>query len=328
LPAFVKGKKLIYIYHNDIDKTGDDSTSQGKTFEACRRTINEIQQAFKTLSSLGVVNIFLTADHGFLYEKTEIVEHNKLEAPSDYTFINKRYLLNSKAIKDKNLNSFVLPHFKEETYGAFPYGAQRIKAAGGGLQYVHGGASPQEMIVPLLKYRAGQSSTKAKKVNIRIGNTVSRITSNIQKFTCFQIEPVNTFERVIERDVRIALYSATDIRISNEERILLNSLEGDRAYSVSLTLRAGDNKKAVLIGTKTFGKGLVQSTFPLSDGSAMKITIARYYTPSGVCIQGKGIKPDIKVNLPKGKQSTLELTTKDKDTQLDKALEYMKNKIK
>lgn len=265
--AFVKGKKLIYIYHNDIDKTGDDSTSQGKTFEACRRTINEIQQAFKTLSSLGVVNIFLTADHGFLYEKTEIVEHNKLEAPSDYTFINKRYLLNSKSIKDKNLNSFVLPHFKEETYGAFPYGAQRIKAAGGGLQYVHGGASPQEMIVPLLKYRAGQSSTKAKKVNIRIGNTVSRITSNIQKFTCFQIEPVNTFERVIERDVRIALYSATDIRISNEERILLNSLEGDRAYSVSLTLRAGDNKKAVL-------KVIDSETGDILDSKTYEISLA------------------------------------------------------
>ena len=142
-----------------------------------------------------------------------------------------------------------------------------IKAAGGGLQYVHGGASPQEMIVPLLKYRAGQSSTKAKKVNIRIGNTVSRITSNIQKFTCFQIEPVNTFERVIERDVRIALYSATDIRISNEERILLNSLEGDRAYSVSLTLRAGDNKKAVL-------KVIDSETGDILDSKTYEISLA------------------------------------------------------
>ncbi len=244
--SYVKGKKLIYIYHNNIDNVGDDQQTQGKTFEACRNTINEILQAFKTLTSLGVVNIFLTADHGFLYEKAEVLEHHKLEAPSDYSFINKRYLLNSKPIKDKALISLSLPYFKEDTYGVFPIGAQRIKAAGGGAQYVHGGSSPQEIIIPLLKYKSGQASTKAKKVNIRIGHTVNRITSNIQKFTFFQIEAVNTLDRVIERDVRIALYSSNDIRISNEERILLNSTEGDKAYSISLTLRAGENKTAVL----------------------------------------------------------------------------------
>ena len=50
-----------------------------------------------------------------------------------------------------------------------------------------------------------------------------------------------------------------------------------------------------LIGTKTFGKGVVQQMIDLGDGSAMKVTISKYYTPSGVCIHGTGIEPDIEV---------------------------------
>ena len=60
-----------------------------------------------------------------------------------------------------------------------------------------------------------------------------------------------------------------------------------------------DNKRAILVGTKTFGKGVVQTVRELGDGKAVAITTARYYTPSGVCIHEKGIKPNIEVELPK-----------------------------
>ena len=50
-----------------------------------------------------------------------------------------------------------------------------------------------------------------------------------------------------------------------------------------------------MIGTKTFGKGIVQTTVPLSDGSAIKVTMATYYTPSGECIHKTGITPDVEL---------------------------------
>ena len=128
-------------------------------------------------------------------------------------------------------------------------------------------------------------------------------------------------------------YGHKEVESSDEEHktnlpmaVLVNGQSASASEILSGALK--DNKKAVLIGTRTFGKGLVQSTFPLSDGSATKITIAKYYTPSKVCIQGKGIEPDIKSALPDGKESTLDLTTKEKDTQLDKALGYIEKKIK
>ena len=56
-----------------------------------------------------------------------------------------------------------------------------------------------------------------------------------------------------------------------------------------------DHRRAVIMGEKTFGKGSVQTILPMENGSALKLTTARYYTPSGTSIQAQGITPDIKV---------------------------------
>ncbi len=73
-----------------------------------------------------------------------------------------------------------------------------------------------------------------------------------------------------------------------------------------------------VVGTTTYGKGIVQNIYPLSDGSAVKLTNARYYTPKGLNIQGTGIEPDVVVELD------VDAYKKDgKDNQLDKALELI-----
>ncbi|MCM8760339.1 MAG: S41 family peptidase, partial [Candidatus Omnitrophica bacterium] len=74
----------------------------------------------------------------------------------------------------------------------------------------------------------------------------------------------------------------------------------------------------VAVGMKTFGKGSVQNLVPLSDGSSLKLTTAHYYTPSGICIEGKGIEPDISLKLPE--DTTIIPMGKD-DVQFQKALE-------
>lgn len=87
-----------------------------------------------------------------------------------------------------------------------------------------------------------------------------------------------------------------------------------------------DNNKGKLIGTKTFGKGLVQASSTLDDGSGIKVTVARYFTPSGVCIQGKGIKPDIEVDLPeKYKNTPISGIPMDEDAQLKAAIEHLRS---
>jgi carboxyl-terminal processing protease len=88
-----------------------------------------------------------------------------------------------------------------------------------------------------------------------------------------------------------------------------------------------DFKKGILIGTKTFGKGLVQTTYGFDDGTGLKVTIARYFTPSGVCIHGEGIKPDIEIKLPdKYKDTPVSAIPREDDLQLQKAIQVLQNK--
>ena len=84
-----------------------------------------------------------------------------------------------------------------------------------------------------------------------------------------------------------------------------------------------DYEKGTIVGTTTFGKGIVQSILPLSDGSAVKTTTAKYYTPKGRCIHGTGIEPDVEVELTEGLEQKAELTHEE-DNQLQKAIETVK----
>jgi len=88
-----------------------------------------------------------------------------------------------------------------------------------------------------------------------------------------------------------------------------------------------DMEAGVLVGTQTFGKGLVQTIYPLPDGSAVKVTIAKYYTPSGVCINGTGIAPDFVVDMPENLSDNFLNIPPSEDAQLQKALEVVHQKI-
>jgi C-terminal processing protease CtpA/Prc len=93
-----------------------------------------------------------------------------------------------------------------------------------------------------------------------------------------------------------------------------------------------DHKRAILVGEKTYGKGSVQTIMPLPDGSGLKITTAKYFTPNGISIQDKGIIPDIIVENPEPAEGTNggEVTGNGEkkvlpDPQLDKAKEVILN---
>lgn len=102
--------------------------------------------------------------------------------------------------------------------------------------------------------------------------------------------------------------------------VLVNG--GSASASEVLTGALKDNGKAVVVGTKTYGKGIVQTVYPFTDGSGMSVTTAKYYTPSGVCIHKIGIEPDIMVEAVSDKAIS-ELTIEE-DAQLKKALEVLK----
>ena len=102
--------------------------------------------------------------------------------------------------------------------------------------------------------------------------------------------------------------------------ILVN--ENTASASEILTAALKDNNRAKVIGTKTYGKGVIQSVITLSDGSGLKITTAEYFTPNGTEINKKGITPDIEIKLPDTVKSVYSAEEKE-DTQLQKATEEL-----
>ncbi len=85
-----------------------------------------------------------------------------------------------------------------------------------------------------------------------------------------------------------------------------------------------DYEVAQIVGTNTYGKGIVQSLIPLGDGTAAKLTVSRYFTPKGVCIHETGVAPDVEVELEEELQSMV-VIPKDQDNQLEAAMEVINN---
>lgn len=127
--------------------------------------------------------------------------------------------------------------------------------------------------------------------------------------------------RLTYKDGRNKIYKCSD---NNQIKIPLAILTNGSSASASEILASAvkDAKKGVLIGTKTYGKGIVQEVEKLDTRGALSITVAKYYTSSGIEINKNGIEPDIVVELPKElkKQSVV---TKDKDLQLQRAIKYI-----
>lgn len=128
-------------------------------------------------------------------------------------------------------------------------------------------------------------------------------------------------------------YKRQDIKKSDAKELgmpIAVLINGNSASASEILAGAiKDHKKGTLVGTKTFGKGLVQASSTLDDGSGLKVTIARYFTPSGVCIHGAGIMPDIEIDVPEEyKDSPISDIPPEKDIQLKAAVENLKGQIK
>ncbi len=105
--------------------------------------------------------------------------------------------------------------------------------------------------------------------------------------------------------------------------VLINGYSA--SASEALAGAVGDNGRGTLIGEKSFGKGVVQSIFEMGDGTAFKLTTARYYTPGGTCIDKVGIAPHIEVSLDEDMANVAVTSIPyDKDYQLQKAVEVLK----
>ncbi|WP_182185931.1 S41 family peptidase [Pectinatus frisingensis] len=131
-----------------------------------------------------------------------------------------------------------------------------------------------------------------------------------------QVVPKGTIVSTVDRSGNKETYSS-ELEQSAYPIVVL--IDGNSASASEILAGAlQDTKAATLVGTKSYGKGSVQQIIPLGEGTAIKLTIAKYYTPSGRSIDGTGIEPDVPVELD---------TSGNVDNQLNTAIDVMKQKL-
>ena len=159
--ALVKGMDVVYIYHDKVDEASH--TSDSMVFPACDDAIEEIKNIVRIIrNEFSGTRVYITADHGFLYTYSPLSEDAKVDktTPSEQDVeIDRRYLITRKGATPE----YLLPvKFMDDRYDAFaPRASVRIKKKGGGLNFVHGGISLQEMVVPIIEYHYLRNDSKA-----------------------------------------------------------------------------------------------------------------------------------------------------------------------
>ena len=250
---FIKPHRVVTIYHNRIDATGDHQASEEDTFAAVRETINELAALVsRIVNNMNGTHILITADHGFLFQMTPpgaIDKNHLFSKPNGTVLFKKRYLIGRELPND----SMILRGSTDITAGTkdsldfwVPKGANRFHFVGGS-RFVHGGAMLQEIVIPIVKVQQvkGKSvaSTRIRSVGISILGSSFKITTNRHRFVLIQNEAVS--DRVKASSVRVAIYEG-ETPITNVESMTFDSVSKDMnewRKEVRLTLASRDFDK-------------------------------------------------------------------------------------
>ncbi|WP_309137871.1 BREX-1 system phosphatase PglZ type A [Paenibacillus sp. SC116] len=243
-----KGKKLVYIYHDSIDATGDKASTEVYTFTAAERAIDELYDIVKIIrDDLSGTNIFITADHGFVYQREALEESDKIEKEGIQALeVKRRHLFSQEkgersGLLDINMDSLIKNEHQITTY--VPKATIRFKIQGAGANFVHGGASLQEIVVPLISFkniRSGQkNSREIEKVDVKLTNTIRKITNSLFSLTFFQTEKVE--DKRIPRTVKVYMTDDADNVISNEEMLICDRISDkpdERTFKLRFALKS------------------------------------------------------------------------------------------
>lgn len=249
--TFTEGKRVVYIYHNVIDIRGESNESE--TFNAVSTCIDELVELVQfCVNKLNAAKVWVTADHGFLFQQEAPDETDKSKLsykPAHALIAKKRYLIG------RDLGDSPEAHhgFMDVTAGAeggmefwIPRAANRFHFTGG-ARFIHGGAMPQEVVVPLVTVTqlrgTDKLSSRIEKVSVQVLGTNHKITTPVYRFEIIQTEAVS--ERRKPLTLRAAIYDG-DRPVTSIESVTFDSTSDsieERKKSLRLELRTGTYDK-------------------------------------------------------------------------------------
>lgn len=277
-----KDNDVIYFYHNRIDHTGDKLKSEGEAFVAAQDTVEELIDMIKKLAATNAYNILITADHGFIYQNNELDESDfSMALPDGDIMTSARRFILGKGLAE----SPSLYHFTSSQLGLegdievqVPTSINRLRLKGSGSRFVHGGASLQEVVVPVLAInKARESDVRLVDIEV-LKRQNSLITSGQLGIMLYQSEPVT--DKVQPRVVRLGLYTKEGELISDTREInfdIRSDNARDREERVQLLLsHEADNYNGMDVFLKLEEK--VPGTSKYKEYQSFTYTIRRSFT--------------------------------------------------
>ena len=221
--------QVLYVYHNRIDATGDKAGTERQVFEAAEETLRELVDLVKRLTNANATNILITADHGFLFQDTVLADTfylSTLPQGEEIIVANRRYVLGRGLKEDPAFKSFTSTQLglSSDLDVQIPKSIHRLRLPGAGSRFVHGGATLQEVVVPVLAINKKRKSD-TRLVNVDVLPESDKITTGQLVVKLFQSEPVS--EKVQARKVRAGLYVGETL-ISNQPELVFDQESTDK----------------------------------------------------------------------------------------------------
>jgi uncharacterized protein (TIGR02687 family) len=238
--SLIRDHEVVYLYHNIIDDTGDKLATEAQTTEAAEATMKSLLKLIKKVSNANGSHVLLTADHGFLFQQTDLAEADDLPLPvaAEWLFPHRRFAL-GRGIKStagvKMFDAAALG-LLGDWVAAFPLSLARFPLKGSGKRYVHGGISLQEVVVPVLRIHKTRTDD-TERVEIDLLRAPGKITTGRVSLTLYQDRPVAT--KVLGRTLRVGIFTVDGAPISELKMLTFNAAESEarqRESAVELAL--------------------------------------------------------------------------------------------
>ena len=240
---------LVYIFHDVIDKTGHDGNAK-QIVNSCRDAITELKRMIPTIhASYSVTEVYVTSDHGFLFNDIMFADKDKHKIEEDYLERSTRYYLTKSKDEVSGVVKFPLSEVSgmvnvDDVMVAVPKGTNRFAAPSGGYMFTHGGAALQELIIPVITSRLERDDNKPM-VGVMILDRRLSMQSSRLRFKMLQTEAVSMDMK--ERPIRVALYH-NDVPVTPVKDILLDKTDpslDNRKIQVDLTLNKNVDAKVL-----------------------------------------------------------------------------------
>lgn len=240
---------LVYIFHDVIDKTGHDGNAK-QIVNSCREAINELKKMIpKIHASYNVTEVYITSDHGFLFNDIMFADKDKHKIEEDCLERSTRYYLTKSKDEVSGVVKFPLGEVSgmvnvDDVMVAVPMGTNRFAAPSGGYMFTHGGAALQELIIPIITSRQERDDNK-QPVGVMILDRRLSMQASRLRFKMLQTEAVSMDMK--ERQIRVALYH-NDVPVTPVKDILLDKTDpslDNRKIQVDLTLNKNIDAKVL-----------------------------------------------------------------------------------